>query len=350
MKFKRYVPAALVLLLFMAVPLYSADNHGHYFDAADHPLPQYDFLYDELTRYFKDSVPEKIIVKHTSRFLSGFDAANEAVLLDATAANQAQAGPIDLVGHESCHLCMENFTKGASVEEEFRFFDEGFAVIFQNMLAQTADDYKKTALTVAALQNLKYNVSFAKVQKWYDYFFIKGSQAGIHFYAFPVASSFVYFVMDSYGIDAFFAFCKDIGDTRNLDRSCQNVFRKDQMTIESEWCQYLNKVSVSTTQIQPRILKMSPENKATRVSIKTTEIWVEFDIPMSRNISVISDSEGVSYKNAYWKTDKILAVKVNLLANHLYNISLGRASGNKLMSKDYVELPPTQWSFTTGSE
>lgn len=143
-------------------------------------------------------------------------------------------------------------------------------------------------------------------------------------------------------------FAKKIGDTNDLDKSCQNIFKKDQRIIEAEWQQYLSKVPISIT--QPRIIKMFPENGATQVSNKTTEIYVEFNVSMGKRISIYSDGNGISYKNAYWKTDKILAIKVDLIPNHYYHISLGSTSGNKLLSKDYDELLPTPWSFITGSE
>ncbi|HYH01543.1 MAG TPA: Ig-like domain-containing protein, partial [Bacillota bacterium] len=252
---------------------------------------------------------------------------------------------VPVIGHESCHLSMARFTKGASVKEEFRFFDEGFASVFEHMLANDSDKYKKTVLRIAAQQNQKDNVNFVKVQKWSEYF--GNPNIAINGYAYPVGASFVYYLSDTYGMDFFLSFCKDIGDTYDLDQSCRNIFKQNRNTIEAGWKEYLRNVPLPGP---PRIVKMFPENGATQVSLKTTEICVEFDVPMAKRIVVISNGNGVSYKNAYWKTERILAVKVGLMPSHVYQISLGSSSGNRLLSEDNVELPPTPWSFTTGLE
>ncbi|HEX3046814.1 MAG TPA: Ig-like domain-containing protein, partial [Bacillota bacterium] len=120
----------------------------------------------------------------------------------------------------------------------------------------------------------------------------------------------------------------------------------DQQSIEAEWLRYLKRVNVPG--VEPHIIKMLPANLATDVSIKTNEIYVEFDIPMSRNIVLITNcKDGICYKDAYWKTDKMLAVKVNLLPNHQYTVCLGDHEHGKFMSKVGVELPITAWSFHT---
>lgn len=96
---------------------------------------------------------------------------------------------------------------------------------------------------------------------------------------------------------------------------------------------------------------MFPENNASNVSIKTGEIYLEFDLPMHKTIALITNCEsGICYRNAYWKSDRILAVKVDLLPDYHYRILIGNPSGNTLMSKAGVELPVTLWSFKTGLE
>jgi hypothetical protein len=48
-------------------------------------------------------------------------------------------------------------------------------------------------------------------------------------------------------------------------------------------------------------------------------------------------------------SDRILAVKVDLLPDYHYRILIGNPSGNTIMSKAGVELPVTVWSCKTGS-
>ena len=335
----------LLLLLFTGSSMiYSGEKPGHYFDVDHKPLPQYEFIYDKLKDYFKNSVPQKIIVKYTTENTSRFDPINERVLINASSAKYDLIG---VIAHESCHLCMANLTKKASVKEEFKFFDEGFANIFQSTITNKAEDYKNESLTIAAVQNSRNNVSFAKVQRWSEYF--GDPQIKTNFNANLVGSSFDFYVIDTFGMDKLMTFFKDISKTQDLGESLKNVFKNDKQSIETEWLQYLKKVNVSST--EPHIIKMFPANLETNVSIKTNEIYVEFDIPMSIDIILITNcNEGVCYKDAYWKTDKILAVKVNLLPNYQYKVSLGDNYHGRFMSKVGVELPITSWSFNTGSE
>jgi hypothetical protein len=345
MAMKIKVGYFLLFLIFMGSSMtYSEERQWHYFDIDHKPLTQYEFIYDKLKDYFKDSVPKNIIVKYTTGNTSQFDTINEAVLSNEFSAKNDLSG---IIAHESCHLCMANFTKMASVREEFRFFDEGFADIFQSTITSKSDDFKNESLTIAALQNNRNNVNFEKVQKWSEYF--GNPQIKTNFYAYPVGSSFDFFVIDTYGMDRLITLFKDIGKTQDLEKSLKNVFKNDKQSIESKWLQYLKKVNVSST--EPHIIEMFPANLATNVSIKTNEIYVEFDIPMSRNIFLITNcNDGICYKNAYWKTDKILAVKVNLLPNYQYQVYLGDNFHGRFMSKVGIELPITSWSFNTGSE
>lgn len=322
----------------------SEERQWHYFDVNNEPLVQYESVYDQLNKYFKDGVPKKIIVKHITGNTSQFDPTFEAILLNEYALKN---DPVGIAGHESCHLCMANFTHEASVKEEFRFFDEGFADIFESIINNKTAEYKNESLAVAAIQNLKSNVSFDKVQKWSEYF--GDPRTKTNYYAYPVGASFNFFVIDTYGMDKLFMFFKDIGKTQDLAKSIKKVFKSDKLSIETEWQQYLKKVNLSGD--EPHIIKMYPANGATNVSIKTDEIFVEFDVPMSRHIFLINNcNDGICYKNAYWKTDKILAVKVILLPNYRYQVNLGDDFHGRFMSKVGIELPVFLWSFETGSE
>lgn len=341
---KMMIFPLLPLLLIGSSVVHSEERQWHYFDVDHKPLPQYEFIYHKLKDYFQDKVPQKIVVKYIEGKNSRFDPVGDIVLIGEYGVKD---DPIGVIAHESCHLCLKNYTNKASVKEEFRFFDEGFADIFQSIVTHKADDYKNEALAIAALQNIRNNVSFEKAQKWPQYF--GDPQIKTNFYAYPVGASFDFFIMDTYGTKRLFAFFKDIGKTQDLTKSLRNIFKSDQQSIEAEWLQYLKKVNVSS--VEPHINKMFPVNLARDVSIKTNEIYVEFDIPMSRNIFFITNcNDGICYKDAYWKTDRILAVKVKLLPNHQYKVYLGDNYHGRFMSKVGVELPITPWSFYTGSE
>ncbi len=341
----RYLVLALVLSLLLGSPtiIRAAAGISHYYDLDGQPLLEYESIYPALQKYFGAVVPERIIVRGVQGVTSRFDYLREMVLIsEVHLRNQA----LGTVAHESCHLCLENFTKGASVREEFRFFDEGLAEIFQSIIENRTAEYKAEALAVAALQRRRNNVGFAKAQKWSDYF--GNPRVRTNYYAYPVGASFNYFIIDTYGMDRLFDFFKDIGDTGDLEESSRHVFKKDQAALEAEWLSYLDRVPVSGE--PPRIAGRFPEHGATGVSIATVEIYLEFDRPMHRFICLITNcNDGVCYQNAYWKTDRRLAVKVKLLPNHRYRIGLGNPE-YRFLSREGLELPVTIWEFTTGAE
>lgn len=331
-----------ILLLIIASLNYSEEKKSHFFDIYNNSLDQYDFIFDELKKYFDDKVPEKIIVKYITGNASQFDYINDIVKITEYHAN---FDSVRTIAHESCHICMAHFTNNASVIEIFRFFDEGFANIFGNMAINKLEDYKKESLSIAAIQNNKNNVSFDKIEEWSKYFGDPNTHT--NFYAYPVGSSFDFYIIDTYGMYNLFLFFKDIGKTYDLEKSFKNIFNKNKLEIENEWKHYLSKVEVPNK--PPQIVKMYPENNANNVSIEINEIYIEFDTSMINNIILITNcNAGICYKDAYWKSDKILAIKVNLLTNYNYNLLLGDEIHGKFMSKEGLDLPITLWTFKTG--
>ncbi len=334
----------LLLVLFSAALIYADSSTSHFFNVINQPLPEYEPVYPLLKQYFADSVPETIIVSYTKRKTSQFNPNSEIVLISEFVQKD---NAVAVVGHESSHLSLANLTQGASVMEQFRFFDEGFADIFESIVQKDTEAFKRDSLIIAALQSQNHNVSFKKVQNWSEYF--GNPQVKTNFYAYPVGSSFDFFIIDTYGMEQLFAFFKDIGNTQDLEKSIKNVFKKDQQVLETDWLRYLGKVDVSVA--APQIIKFYPENKMSNISPNTSEIYIEFTTPMMPLIRLItSQTTGISYKDAYWKTPKILAVKVKLQPNCSYVISLGDRDHGRFLSKYGIALPVTEWSFTTGLE
>ena len=104
----------------------------------------------------------------------------------------------------------------------------------------------------------------------------------------------------------------------------------------------------------PYIIKMFPSPNATNVPTGIQEIYVEFNVDMSSNtcIFVPDGSTGISYTNAYWKSGKILAIRIDgkLQSQTRYNISLGIPGMCQLIDNFGALLPVTQWSFNTKKE
>lgn len=102
----------------------------------------------------------------------------------------------------------------------------------------------------------------------------------------------------------------------------------------------------------PQVVKMFPAGDGRNVPTNISEIFVEFDTDMSSMICLnMNDDEQkeLLFKNVYWKTDKILAVKVegSLKPRTRYTISLGIQNMCQLMDNFGGMFPVTRWSFTT---
>lgn len=332
-------------LVFSATALFSADTEYHFFNINRKPIPEYESVYPLLRKYYKDSTIKRITVRYTEKVSSMFNVKNDEIQLNKSADNHE----LRTAGHESSHLCLANLTNGESVRERSRFFDEGFANIFGSIVDNDMEIYRKEALNIAAEQAAKGNVSFEKVRNWGDYFGKPGVRTNS--YAYPVGSSFDFYIIDTYGMEKLFTFFTDIGKTRDLEESLKNVFGTEMKDFEAKWISYVaaNKSEGGI----PKIIRMFPENGSSGVSTSLEEIFVEFDQPMSRTLTLGTQdcASGVCYKNAYWKSRTVLALKVSLKNDFQYRLNLGnKAAGKHLSSAAGRDLPITEWKFSTGGK
>jgi len=317
----------------------------HYFDSDGSPLPQWDFIWDQLYAYFGASTPDKITVEHWDGGDSKFSPPDETIVL--APGNDR----VDTIAHESTHLCNYALTQGASTMNDFRFFDEGFAEIMGYNIASEGDWYKTLALAVAEQANEAGNVSFDKVQDWATYYGPPSSGGTPNWWAYQVGSSFDYMIQDTRGQAAFHAFLVDIGTTKDLGATFQNVFSSTTSAMEQEWLNYLSQVQIDGS--APAVVEMSPADQATGVSLNTPEISVTFSVAMGDNICVTTPcgSTGVCYTNAYWKAHNVLAIKVDgsLKPGYAYHLVLGGKTCH-LSSYVGVPLPQSTWQFTAASQ
>ncbi len=251
MKIKKVFLLVIPFLFFSKPAVNSIQNH--FYDNDDKPLEKVEFIYDELKKYFKNKMPGKITVKYVKTEIkifeddnSYFNPGNGSVLI-----NEAHKSDlVKIVAHETSHLCMAYITSNLSINENYRFLDEGFASIFdkiavgkyENIALNELEEYKKNALAISANQNVKGNVDFKKVQKWSEYYGDAGKKT--NYYAYPVGSSFVFYIFDAYSNESFFQFLIDLAKTDNLDKSFRNIFKKNKSEIEKEWQDYLKKVKL----------------------------------------------------------------------------------------------------------
>jgi hypothetical protein len=104
----------------------------------------------------------------------------------------------------------------------------------------------------------------------------------------------------------------------------------------------------------PRIVAINPRNGTNNVSPDLKELRVTFDVPMSEGCSwtgggpefpTIPDG-----KKPYWSDDhKTCVLPVELKPNQQYLLGLNSQSYRNFQSADGVPLPPTRYTFKTGS-
>jgi hypothetical protein len=316
----------------------------HYFDINQNSLEQYESVWSTLHKYFGDKIPKKIIIEYKEGMSSKFDCESNRIFLSL---NHLANSPIKVIAHETSHLALCNLTKGTNLFERFRFFDEGFANIMGAQATNSQDKYKKIALNIAAIQYQKENVSFSKVQDWSSYY---QNSSARYMHSYHVGASFIYYLIDSYGERSLYDFFVDIGNTKDLGLTFRNLFNKTTVEIENEWMNYLKKIHVDPSLVEPYVVSTFPPNNANNVDINLEEIFVVFNTDMMPNICVGTyQDHGFSYKDAYWKNSKVLAIRVKKKLKHdsTINLSLGYPQRCSLYSSAGIALPIYHWRFTT---
>ena len=248
-------------------------------------------------------------------------------------------GLVEVVAHESAHLSMYQLTRGASATEPFRFFDEGYSDLVGKMIAgENMADHKRSSLSIANRQLKEKGLSFEELQHWSAYAGNVPSEK--NFYTYPVGSSFVYFVIDSFGENKLFDFFRDIGETGDLDTSLRNIFGLTAAEVEQRWKDYVAMSSVPEPPLA--ITEMFPSNESSDIPVDIAELRVKFSVPMTRRVCVSTPcgDTGVCYKNARWKDARTLVIRTEgkLLPGTTYKLELGSGKQDcQLMSA--VGLP-----------
>ena len=320
---------------------------SHFLDDARRPLPEYEWIWKRLGETYGETMPEPVVVNFDDGDGGYFDpTGNEVHLSKALFAK----GPALLLAHETSHLCLAVLTHGASAEEAFRFLDEGFAEIVSHQIAGGLDEYKQgQALPEARIQQSKGNVTFEKVQAWSSYF---GNWRGAPVrangssYAHAVGASFDFMVMDRYGQATLLELFRSVGRTRSLEESTEAVLHKSLTELQEEWLAYLAAVPLP---VAPRITGFFPEAGATAVPTELSELRVVFDVPMTERIAISSSCEpDVSYRNAYWKDPRTLAIRLpdGLRPGRSCHLRLG-AEHFRFQSRSGAEMPVVDWTFAT---
>ena len=327
-----------------------ATEAAHYFDERDQPLPEWNTVWSKLEAVFGSNTPPRITVRRFSGDGGRFDGQSPTITIsDAIEGDHL----VEVVAHESSHLSMYQLTQGASATEPFRFFDEGYSDLVGKMIAgEDMANHKRSSLAIASREVKTKGVGFATMQHWSDY--AGNVPSPKQAYAYPAGSSFVYFVIDSFGEKKLFDLFRDIGKTRDLDTSLRNIFGLTAVEVEQRWKQYVT--TSSAPEPPPAITEMFPSNDSRDIPVDVAELLVKFSVPMMMQkvcVSTPCGDTGVCYTNAQWKDDRTLAIKTEgkLLPGTTYKLELSPDKRDcRLMSAGGTPLPTTRWVFTTNKQ
>lgn len=322
-----------------------AHAETRYVDITGAPVYGHERGIEILQSYYGDAVPTRFTIESTDKARSLFQPRGNRVLIS----NQSQHKEYNscAVEHESAHLALFAYTRGASLREEFRFIDEGMATLIDAEACHRLEESKRKARRMAADAMRLNRVSFAAVQKWSVYFGIP-ERGTPNWDAYQIGVSFNLFLWERYGKERLLAFLKELGTQGELGAALQASVGKDAATIESEWLGYLGQPLPPSP--PPKLARLQPDNQATAVSPDTKEIVMEFDQAMHPSYSLLTPcDEGVCFRDAYWKSDRILAIRVALRPDHEYRIKFGneKTGQQKFISFEGIPMSYYTWTFKT---
>lgn len=197
--------------------------------------------WNTLNEFFAGSMPRTIIIKR-KEFENGnskFNCATNTILINAGISDSKIVNSV--VAHEATHIALCLLTNQFNTDEKSRFWDEGLATIIQYRNSGREASYKRRSHELALQQDSQGNLKFDKLQNWRTY--SKDKHGRVNGYAYGVGSSFVYFLIDSFGEDHFKKFLLEIGRTENFEETVNKIFKKSPQELEDNWRSYLKEVN-----------------------------------------------------------------------------------------------------------
>ena len=341
----RRLISLLVLTCGIAVlPSYAEGNH--YFDPAGNALPEYESIYPELQAFFGDKTPERFIVEKAGVPGPDYDPQKNRIVLPRNFNADAAFFHATTI---SAWSAIAKATDNANLRMDARFFTAGLQPLFCGKVPACAANLepKRQVLNMVAGYRQSGLLTFEKAKDFKSFSDQLAGATKNGGASFAASTAFFYFLMDTYGKDGVTAFLAAMATNKDINTVCQVSLKKDAAVIEKEWGDYLGQLPPPAP--APKVVRMAPDNGATNVPAGPGEIEVEFDQPMAKSFSLVTQrNQGVNYEDGYWKSDRVRAFKVNLLPNREYRISINSNEYRGTANVDGVQLPPTPWTFKTG--
>lgn len=322
----------------------SMADTNHYFDPSGSPLADYESIYPGLKEFFGDAVPDRFVVERIRANNPDYDPQTNRILLpNELKETYTQATLMSAWG------ALLNMTDKANLRSNFRFFSAGVQPLLCETNAACAANIQSKRRVLLMVNSYRKSglLTFENAKDWNSFSARLASSTKNGGAAFAASTSFLHFLLDSYGKDTLLTYLGAMASNTDINAVFLASLKKDSLAVEKEWIDYLDRQPLPLP--APKVVRMLPENGATDVPVGLGEIEVEFDQPMDKWFSLVTKrNQGISYENGYWKNDHLRATKVKLLPNHEYVISINSEEYRSTANEDGVQLPITPWKFRTG--
>lgn len=229
------------LNLFASTTNISAQTRFTDFETG-HPVQGLNHVWEAVQPFYGEIFPKVIRIKFHNDTFSGFEFPDIMWLGNFSRnPNDRTKRFYEVVRHELSHLGNMHLTNSMSMENRFRFFDEGFAMFFE--FPQKQEWLFQKSFKIARKYLARGKVSFAQVQDWKSYFGdpLGGSRNELDKNAYNIGATFVFFLINNYGKENFRNFLVAIGDTKDLELSLIRTYGISKEMAEKSWLDYILK-------------------------------------------------------------------------------------------------------------
>lgn len=327
-------------------------SSNHFYDSDENSLEMYEDIWNGLHDFYGKHLPGKIIIKRACQDGSStFEPEEKYLTIDCSRDEDLR----HIIAHEGSHIALYYMTNRASNKESFRFLDEGWASVIAERIAGNLEKHKQKALYKTCIEKKNGKTTIDILQSWSVYFGNWSGSSKNHernFDAYFTGASVIYYILDNYEEGTLKKLFIDIGNTQDLKTSIQSVLGIDVASFEKAWLAYLDnhckQLLNSPANMPAKAMFMSPNNGSNDVDPKIDELIVKFNVPMDNEICILTDCKEICYKNAYWKDDKTLIVKLpnGLAPGKNYTLSLG-SEQCRLKTFFGENIPIINWHFST---
>ena len=225
------------LIVFLCI--FSAYPNSHRFKdfITGESVSGLDHIWNELHSFYKIDFPKSISIKYHNSEFSGYEYPNIIWLGNRSSDPSTWDKRFyELVRHELSHLGNMHLTKKLSKLNEFRFIDEGLAGLFESTTYKKW--FKDKSLKIAD-EYIKANKASIKIMQDWKVFFGDYTVGNLDWNSYKIGSSFIYYLIDSYGHEKLRDFLLAIGELGTLENALLKIYSLKVSEAERKWVNYV---------------------------------------------------------------------------------------------------------------